>query len=225
MTLNRKLLVGSLCAFMTVLVIIHIIGCIVYYTVEDYQQYVFIDIFDLGYEENVPAIFSSLLFFINSTLLLLLWHRHKASGNSDHWYWLGLGSLFLFLGFDEGARLHEKVGDKIEPYVDATGYFYFPWFIPYSIAFAFLVALYLRFYLRLEREVQIRFFIAAFIFLSGAVGIEVISANEASVNDTTTVKYVVLYSIEEILEMTGLIFFIDTLYRLAQKYQVTIKFG
>lgn len=224
MTLNRKLLVSALSAFMAIIVIFHIIGCIVYYTSEDYTQYVFIDIFDLGYEENVPAIFSSLLFFINSTLLLFLWHRHKQLKNADHWYWLGLSVLFLFLGFDEGARLHEKLGDKVEPYVDATGYFYFPWFIPYMIVFAFLVALYFRFYLRLERSLQIRFFVAAFVYLTGAVGVEVISANEASENDTTTVTYVVLYSIEEILEMSGLIFFIDTLFRQAQQYEVTIKF-
>ena len=56
------------------------------------------------------------------------------------------------------------------------------------------------------------------IFLTGALGIEMLGAREADLHDTTTVTYCLLYSLEEMLEMLGIIWFIYALLsRLAQE--------
>ena len=132
-------------------------------------------------------------------------------------------NVFLFLCFDEGAKMHEQVGDLMENYVDAKGFFYFPWFIPYLTAFAILTGLYFPFYLRLSRETKKDFFIAAFVFLLGAAVFDLISAREANLHGMTTKTYAVLYTIEEVLEMTGLVLFFSALFKLVKDENIAIK--
>ena len=81
----------------------------------------------------------------------------------------------------------------------------------YSILFIILTAIYFRFYLTLDRWLQFRLFLCAVIFLGGAIGVELFSAREADAHGTATLTYSILYTIEESMEMSGLILLIDTL--------------
>ena len=60
-------------------------------------------------------------------------------------------------------------------------------------------------------DTRVRFVTAGVIFLTGALGIEMLGAREADLYDTTTVTYCLLYSLEEMLEMLGIILFIYAL--------------
>ena len=82
---------------------------------------------------------------------------------------------------------------------------------PYAIFLIFLAIPYLGFLFRLPVDTRVRFIIAAVLFLGGAIGVEVISAKEADLYGTSTVTYSVLYTIEELLEMLGVIAFIRAL--------------
>ena len=64
-----------------------------------------------------------------------------------------------------------------------------------------------RFFFALPRETMILFVVAGVVFITGAIGIEIISANEADVNATDTVYYSALYTIEELCEMLGIVIF------------------
>ncbi len=83
--------------------------------------------------------------------------------------------------------------------------------IPYGIATLVFILVYLRFVLYLPRSTGVLFVIAGSIFLTGALGIELISANEADINSTESVMYCVLYTIEELFEMLGIAVFIYAL--------------
>ena len=63
----------------------------------------------------------------------------------------------------------------------------------------------------LDRTLQIRLFISAALFLSGALGFELLSATQADEYGTSSLSYSVLYTIEESLEFAGLIFLVHTL--------------
>jgi len=49
------------------------------------------------------------------------------------------------------------------------------------------------------------------IFLTGVLGIELLGAREADLHGTETVVYCLLYTLEEMLEMLGIILFIYAL--------------
>ena len=60
---------------------------------------------------------------------------------------------------------------------------------------------------------MILFICAGVIFITGAVGIEIISAQEADLHGTESVLYSVLYTIEELCEMLGIVIFCYALLR------------
>jgi len=65
----------------------------------------------------------------------------------------------------------------------------------------------------LPRQTMILFICAGVIFITGAVGIEIISAQEADLHGTESVLYSVLYTIEELCEMLGIVIFCYALLR------------
>lgn len=207
----RKKIMLTLCTTSIILVIAHSLWLVAYFSVDDPEVIDFNRLIDLDYEGNIPTLFAALLFFINSLLLFFTARSNNQQNRTGSNYWLGLAAIFLFLGIDEGSRLHEEIGDLIEPWVAAEGALFFPWVIPYVAIFCVLTALYFRFYLSLSRSTQIRLFISAMLFVGGAVGVEMLSAQQADLHGTDSLSYSILYTIEECLEMAGLLLLADTL--------------
>ncbi|MBT8113901.1 MAG: hypothetical protein KJP04_00875 [Arenicella sp.] len=210
-SIHRKKFIRTLVWLAAVLIVVHSVVLAIYFYIDDPDEFDFVRLVDMDYEGNLPTLFSVFLFFINSVFLYLIYRIGKHKSQPFTAYWLGLACIFLFLGIDEGTRLHEELGDLVENFVDAKGVLYFPWVIPYVSALFIAGLIYFRFFLTLERPLQVRLMISAALFLSGAVGVEMISANEADQAGTSTLTYSVLYTIEETLEMAGLIFFAHTL--------------
>lgn len=211
----------SLVAF--ILIMIHIVILCIYYYIGDPDTFDFVRMFDLDMERNVPTLFSSALLLIAGFLFYLLSKSPKEVTNGSRKYWLGLSLVFTFLAFDESAKIHEQLGDLTENFVDASGYLHYPWVISYGILVLVLAAFYLRFFLKMERKVFWSFMGAAVIYLGGAIGFELLGANESSQHGTETVLYSVLYTIEESLEMYGVIFLIYILLGLLADKTVKIR--
>jgi hypothetical protein len=146
-----------------------------------------------------------------AALLTLITRLNWRKQNGDRFYWLVLTCMFLFLAFDEAVAIHETIGDYFELYLDASGYFYYMWVVPYGIAVGVFGVIFLRFVLRLPAHTRKRFIAAGTIFLSGALGLEMLGAREADLNSTETVMYCVLYTFEELFEMLGIVLFIYAL--------------
>jgi len=136
---------------------------------------------------------------------------------------MGLSIAFIFLGFDESATIHETIGDWTEQFVDTAGYLHYPWIISYSILIGILGLVYFRFFIRMERDIFWSFMLAAFIFMSGAVGLELMGAKEASLHGSDTMLYCFYYTIEESLEMFGVIYLIHILLELLSGVDIEIK--
>jgi len=222
---NPRKLTQALIIIASLIVIVHSIVLGIYFYIDDPDEFDFVRLIDLDYEGNIPTLFSALLFIINGCLLLLVSKLVKQKGQKYSNYWFGLAIIFVFLGFDGGSRLHEEIGDLFEHIVDAQGWLYFPWVIPYVTLLLIALAVYFKFYLTLDRWLQIRLFLCAAIFVGGAVGVELFSAREADENGTSSLLYSVLYTIEESMEMAGLILLINTLLiRLRQDTrEITVK--
>jgi len=201
-------------AFLSVAAVLTIINGVLlffYFYLGDDELFGLIDFFDFDIEGNIPTLYSAVAVLFCSALLALITvtNWHKPDGKRAHW--LALTILFFLLAIDEGTAIHEEIGTFLERYMDATGAFYFLWVVPYGIATLVLGLAYLKFVWELPEDTRVRFVMAGVIFLTGALGVEMLGAWEAGLHGTTTVTYCVLYSLEEMLEMLGIILFIYAL--------------
>jgi hypothetical protein len=189
-----------------ILVLAHIIQITAYHLGHiDYVRFI-----DLDIENNLPSFYSSMAIELCAVLLFII-YLSKKQQLSGSWQWLMLAIIFAFLGFDETAQIHEEAGDFVTQMVNASGILYFPWVLPYGIAVGILGLTFLPWLLRLPRDTQMRFIIAGTVFITGAIIIEMISARYADIYDVSDWRYSITYTIEETLEMAGIVFFIRAL--------------
>jgi hypothetical protein len=170
-----------------------------------------ISLFNVDLAQNFPAYFSSALLLFASQILLvitLLEKKRKAS-NVSKWAVLSIG--FFFMAMNEALAFHEKLIVPMRNLFftnDNFGIFYFAWVIP-GIAVVIILAIYfLRFFFQLDLKTKLTFFIAATLYLGGAIGFELIDGKYAQLHGQENLIYSLLSNLEESLEMTGAIVFI-----------------
>ena len=201
-------------AFLSVVAVLTVINCILlffYFYLDDDYLFGLIDYFDFDIEGNVPTLYSAFAVLVCSALLALIARIHWDQPGGNRYHWLGLSFIFLFLAMDEGTAIHEMIGSYLEDYMEATGSFYFLWVLPYGIATLVLGLAFLRFVWNLPPDTRRRFVIAGTVFLGGALGVEIFGAREAEAYGVETITYCVLYTIEEVMEMVGIIIFMYAL--------------
>lgn len=164
-------------------------------------------------EMNIPAWFSTLILFHSSLLLYII---HNISDKNQYKrFWFILSIVFSYLSLDEFVGLHEKLVSPINSIFNFDGYFLFSW-IFVGLAFVIAVGLYsIPFLLKLPRLTAIHFISAGSIFVIGAVGFEMLGGNEFDLGvkaggtdyDQLGIKYAIFMTIEETMEMSGIILF------------------
>jgi len=197
-------------SIIAVLAVMHITQLSLFLYINDSDVFDWIRMLDFDEEGNLPSLYSSLAIAFCALLLWIITKSEKTEGRA-YWHWLGLSLIFVYLAFDEGFAIHEEIGDFTEDYIDASGYLYFAWVVPYGILGILFIISYMKFLFRIPKDIAIQFVIAGSMFVLGAVVLEVISAKEADLHDTYTVKYSVLYTIEELLEMISMVVFANAL--------------
>lgn len=144
----------------------------------------------------------------------------------DRWarHWLGLAVILIFLSCDEGASLHEQLGDWVKDIMPTGGPLLWAWVVPYSI-FAVVVGLiYLSFLRALPPDSRRRFILAAAIYIGGALIIEMIEAGITDYRDRGGGPVTILAIIEETAEMAGVAYLIYALlHHIAAHSPVSLK--
>jgi len=174
----------------------------------------FVPQFNLDREMNVPTWFSSFLFLIAATLL---WKAGSLPGPEPapfRAHWRGLAVLFVGLSIDETAALHEMAVDPLRKLFHAHGIFHFSWVIAGLAFVAVLVPVFLKLWLSLRRPTQVLFLVAAFLFLSGALGMEMVAGPFVERHGAASFSYALMANAEEVLEMLGQVVFINGLFTL-----------
>lgn len=169
--------------------------------------------FSVDRESNVSAFFSALLLIAASALLAGISMLSRAQTSRDHRYWLALAAGFLFMAFDEIAEVHERLIEPIRNMLGGgdLGVLYYAWVIPGVAVVMLCGGIFFRFWWNLPPRVRFLIFIAAGLYLGGAVGVELVGGKHAEMFGTANLKYVCLTTIEETLEITGSILFIKAL--------------
>lgn len=163
-------------------------------------------LFDLGAERNIPTLYSSAALLCCAALLALI---ASAKNNGESRQWWGLALIFCFLCADEAFAFHERLIHPLQTLFNVSGPLYYAWVIPYGILVGLFVALYGGFTLRLPSATRRLFLLAGAMYLSGALGFELIEGIYSSRAGDTL--FAVLITFEECLEMSGIIVFIYAL--------------
>jgi hypothetical protein len=169
--------------------------------------------FDARLEANIPTLFSTLIILLTSGLLYMIYHvvsRQKDQKNKKN-YWLVLCMMFIFLGIDEAAVLHENF-NKLRPLIgDNSGYLYYTWIIPYAFFVLIAGLFFIRFLLGLPEKTRRLSFIAGSVYVFSALGFEVFESRVTTLYGAGHMYDKLLCAVEEFLEMCGIILYIYAL--------------
>ncbi len=211
-------------------------------------------LFDVDIEANVPTLFNVLLFLVVAALFLMAGNMHTGRGRWP-WYLMAAIMAFLgmdegsqvherFMNFT--LRL---LGDG-EMRIGQMGWLFYAWTIPYLVGAAALLVLLLPWLMRIEARLRNGLLLAGAIYVLGAAGMEAFGGKTAErllvdmrppesyawlpcdvyvASDCflyADAGYVAIYTIEETLEMTGLILCIGVMLRLLARHRVewTVRF-
>lgn len=184
-------------------------------------------LFYVDMEKNIPTFFSVLLLIFSSLLLAIITLINRKKRTVHVLKWAILSSGFMYLAYDEAFQVHEKLIKPIRILLggDNLGVFYFAWVIP-GIALVLVLALFfLRFMLHLPTKTRLSFLVAVILFIGGAIGVELIGGRYAELNGTQNLMYsMIIVTIEESLEMGGLIVFIWALLRYCDDNYEEVRF-
>ena len=177
----------------------------------------------LGAEASVPAWFTASLMLDASQLLFVIGYARRQVGAPDVWHWLVLAAIFILLSIDEAAEIHEAVssaftgvfawlaqgvGGAFVPLLQKPGYH---WVVGGAMLAGGVGIAYLRFLWALPPRTSRGFVLAGVLYVAGAIGFELIGGSYSAQVGADNVVFVALMTIEESLEIIGLIVFVHVL--------------
>ena len=173
-------------------------------------------LFDVRDEKNFPTLYSVTLWLMSAGLLWLIGLAHRRDGPAKSRPWFGLAAIFLCLSLDESASLHEKLVVTVRRLMpmlaeDSHGLLKYGWIIPVGALVLCLLMAYLPFLKALPQSTRKGMIAGGFIFVAAALVFEVFEGY--AVQNLPKHTDTVIETVEEVIEMLGLIVFIDTLLR------------
>jgi hypothetical protein len=172
-------------------------------------------------ERNIPTLFSTLLLFCVAILLAVITVLKKKHRDPAVSKWAILAFGFLLMTVDEACSIHEKLSGPVRALLGNgnLGIFHFAWVIP-GLGLVFMLALFfLRFVLRLPAQTRLTFVLAASLFIGGSLGLELVAGRYAEMHGPS-LTYSMIATLEESLEMAGVIVFIYALLKyIADNYE------
>lgn len=225
--LSRRTIVRVLAATTLFLLIVSMGGQVIKHVFGHPKLLGLIPLFYVDWECNIPTFFSGLLLLCASLLLALIAVLKRRSSDARWRQWAILSFLFLSMAVDETSHIHEllKTPGRWLLGPMQKGIFTYAWVI-FGIPTVIIVAIsYLKFYLHLDPQMKTQFTIAAITFVSGALGMELVGAYYYGLHGDDNITYAMLATVEEGLEMAGIIVFINALMNyVIDHYEIRLRF-
>jgi MFS family permease len=171
-------------------------------------------LFNLDEEHNVPALFSFLQLLFAGMLLWIISYMVAKAGQRDAGYWKLMAFLFFYIAIDELESIHERFGAVLHSLLHTSGIFYFAWIIAAILILAVLGLVLLGFLQRLPADTRKRFLVAGIVYITGAVGGDLVGGAYISAHGNGLGwPYVLEYHVEETMEMLAIAYFIYSILR------------
>ena len=202
-------------------------------------------LFNVGDERNIPTWFESIQFLLCSILLAVVTVAKKQRNDRYSLHWGVLSIILLLLSLDEVASIHEAIGQQSERLLHSAtgltpgGAITFFWVVPGAVFVIIVLLAYLRFLAHLPRTTRRSFLFAGALFVLGALGIEMLTAQvvsssggianwiesssggivgRESASAIPTILKGLQTSVEEMFEMLGLTAFVYALLAYIRSY-------
>ncbi|WP_187260831.1 hypothetical protein [Pontibacter beigongshangensis] len=217
-SINTSTIVKTLAVITAILVLFSIIGSFLLYKGGYDSAYGFVPNFNLDTEGNIPSYFSALiLLFAGFLFRIVALHKQKVKDAFAR-HWTILGYLFMYLSFDEATGTHERMINPLRDAFEFTGILYFSWVIVGMLFVAGFGIYFLKFFLGLPARFKVRFATAAALYVGGALGVELLGGAYSSAYGEENITYSFITTVEEGLEMTGILVLIWTLFKYIKAY-------
>lgn len=181
---------------------------------------------DVDAETSIPMWFSSMLFLVGSGLLAAIGASKRTGDRPGALQWYGLAAVFLGLSIDEATMIHEMVDTVMSRAFDVDDPLVVLWIVPYTAFAGAVLMAYWGFLRDLPARTRWLMLAAGAVYVTGAVGAEVIGISYLWTQEPPGLAYVVAVIVEELLEMGGLILFVyallDYIHRHAGEVKVSI---
>ncbi|WP_335216111.1 hypothetical protein [Nostoc sp.] len=183
----------------------------VYYLPDFLGRDTFRILFDLNSEVNIPTVYSAGALLFCSILLQIIFQAQRLAKNKDVWAWRGLSIVFAGLFLDELIGLHERLTTPLRGTFNTSGFLYYAWVIAGAIFVILFLLVFGRFVTTLPSKTRRLFFIAGTIYVAGAIATELVGGYYEYYYTPSNMIYTFITTIEEVLEMLGIIVFIYAL--------------
>lgn len=166
---------------------------------------------DFGGEANLPTYFSALLLLGCAGVAAML---ATASGDrTPRRLWLAAAAALAFLSADEMTQIHERLNNPLRALLGSAsdGFLHYAWVLPYGLLSAVVAVLAWRLARLVPSDVRARLLTAAALYVSAALGLEVIEAAVATTAGNDTLTYFALVTVEELTEIVAVALALHTL--------------
>ncbi|MBU0580882.1 MAG: hypothetical protein KKA19_06865, partial [Candidatus Margulisbacteria bacterium] len=220
-------IVKILVCIVILLVVLAVLSHLYRYLFNHGEERYLTQMFDMDVENNIPSWVSSLSLLLCSTLLFIISVAKRKLNDQFFFNWAFLSFLFILMSTDEMIQLHEQIISPLRNLFHTGGFFYFAWVIPAVIFGIIFLLMYLKFLFSLDSKTRILFILSGIVYGIGAVGFEMIGGEFVFEFGNNNLFYSLLTTVEETIELSGIILFVYTLlnYLSTQLSEIRISFS
>lgn len=174
-------------------------------------------LFWLDTECNLPTLYQTFALLLSAGLLAVISFIVAMEKENYVFHWKLMSVVFLFLGIDENAQIHEVILEMFSQSLQGNLLLQNKTLItlvcrlPLILGVTFFAFTYMRFLLHLPRRTRWLFILSGVIYVGGALGLEMVSHAYANVHGKHNPIYGGLATVEEFMEMIGIATFLYAL--------------
>ena len=211
LSLRPRMIVRTLAACIVVLVVLGVGGALVAPRITHGWIARVVRLVSLDGEWNLASWYATLTLGLCAVLLALLASATRQAGRRFVGRWRALGLVFVYLALDEGVGIHELLTQPTRSLLPGDGWLQFAWVIPAGVLAGIVALASLPLLRDLPRRTAGLMIAGGALYVTGAIGMETVSGFFLTIEDMQTLGYTLASSLEETLEMVGVLVFIHAL--------------
>lgn len=181
------------------------------------------DLFNLDRELNFPTWYSALTIVFCAILLRIIALGKKQQGDRYARDWQLLSVIFFILAIDEIVSIHEiLIIPEVSEALNLPWFLHSLWVIPGLVFVVWFARRFGKFVRHLPLKSRRQFILAACIYIGGALVMEMVGSHFAESIGQQHILYAAIATVEEVLEMTGIIMFIYALLHYLSQWTSTL---
>lgn len=201
-----RLVTRVLAAAVAVLALLNVLALALRYGVAGGTSWSWLELLDLNRESSLGTWVAGTLLTVLALVCLACGLQERRRGGRWERNWALLAVAFAYVSIDEVLAVHERVAPPVREALDLDGALYFAWTLPALVLVAVFGLVQLGFLTALPRTTRTRLLAAAGLFLTGAVGLELVeSAVFTAAGNEFTLTFDGLSAVEEVLELSAVV--------------------